>query len=97
LSLYKLSAKGDQEKKVSGCSSSNKASSDGNSTDSNEYSSLSSTSNSYSSTSISSTSDSECDTSSLTECFKSTKFLNSSDAMVDEEDHRKLNYFNGYL
>ena len=52
--------------------------------DSSEYSNLSATSNSFSS--LTSTSEDECDTLSLTECFKTTKFLNSSDPKEDEED-----------
>ncbi len=51
--------------------------------DSNDNSSLSATSNSFFSTSISSVSDNEL---SLTEHFKSTKFLNSSDPSKEDED-----------
>ena len=52
--------------------------------DSSEYSNLSATSNSFST--LTSTSEDECDTLSLTECFKTTKFLNSSDPKEDEEE-----------
>lgn len=66
------------------------------SADSNENSNISVTSNSFVSTSLSSASDNEFDASSLTECFKSTKFLNSSD-QKEEEENEKKNYLNSLL
>ena len=71
------------------------SSSDCNSSvDSNENSNL--TSNSFVTTSLSSRSDNEFDASSLTECFKSTKFLNSSD-QKDEEENENKRYFSNLL